>query len=168
MTEYSMEKAARAVMNEAVLPDVSPGSAVDPVVRLVSVIDSPIEAKVHEAAVEHPQAGGRVVFCGVVRDHDEGRAVLELEYSGHPSAEDVLAEIAAEFAREPDVLALAVSHRVGCLAVGDVAIVAAVATAHRREAFDICARLVDEVKHRLPIWKRQVFPDGTDEWVHCP
>jgi len=61
-----------------------------------------------------------------------------------------------------------VSHRVGTLAIGDVALVAAVSTAHRQEAFAVCSRLVDEVKHRLPIWKRQVFTDGTDEWVNCP
>jgi molybdopterin synthase catalytic subunit len=54
------------------------------------------------------------------------------------------------------------------LEIGDVAIVAAVATAHRREAFELCARLVDEAKARLPIWKRQLFDDGTDEWVNCP
>jgi len=63
---------------------------------------------------------------------------------------------------------LAVSHRVGVLAVGDVALVAAVSTAHRGEAFELCRRLVEEVKHRLPIWKRQVFADGSDEWVNCP
>jgi molybdopterin synthase catalytic subunit len=63
---------------------------------------------------------------------------------------------------------VAVSHRVGALAIGDVAIVAAVATAHRKQAFEACARLVDEAKARLPIWKRQVFTDGTEEWVNCP
>ena len=73
-----------------------------------------------------------------------------------------------QFAAEPGVLAVAVSHRVGTLEVGDVALVAAVSAAHRGEAFDVCARLVDEVKHRLPVWKRQVFADGTDEWVNCP
>ena len=109
-----------------------------------------------------------MVFCGVVREVDRGRAVTELEYEGHPGAEAVLGEIAAEFAAEPEVLALAVSHRVGQLAIGDVALVAAVATEHRSAAFDVCARLVDEVKARLPIWKRQVFSDGTDEWVNCP
>ena len=76
--------------------------------------------------------------------------------------------MAKEFAELPDVLAIAVSHRVGMLEVGDVALVAAVSTAHRGEAFEICGRLVDEVKHRLPVWKRQVFADGTDEWVNCP
>jgi molybdopterin synthase catalytic subunit len=146
----------------------SPGRDVDPVVRLVRISDEPLSTQHHEAAVDHPRAGARAVFCGVVREHDHGRDVVSLEYQGHPSAEQVLAEVAAEFAAEPDVLALAVSHRVGVLAVGDVALVAAVATAHRREAFEICGRLVDEVKHRLPIWKRQVFSDGTDEWVNCP
>jgi molybdopterin synthase catalytic subunit len=149
-------------------PTVHAGTRVDPVVRHVAVSGAPIETVLHEAAVEHPRAGARVVFCGVVREHDEGRAVASLEYEGHPSAQDVLAEIAAGIAEDPEVLALAVSHRVGTLDVGDVALVAAVATAHRREAFDICARLVDDVKHRLPIWKRQVFADGTDEWVNCP
>jgi molybdopterin synthase catalytic subunit len=145
-----------------------PGSEVDPVVRLVQVSGEPLSVELHEAAVDHPGAGGRVVFCGVVRDVDHGRRVVELEYQGHPSAQAVLASIAEEFAASSDVLALAVSHRVGALEIGDVALVAAVATAHRREAFEICARFVDEVKHRLPIWKRQVFDDGTDEWVNCP
>jgi len=140
----------------------------DPVVRLVGISSSPLDPAAHEAAVRHPRAGAQVAFCGVVREHDHGRDVVELEYQGHPSAEAVLREIAAEFAAEPDVLALAVSHRVGVLAIGDVALVAAVSTAHRGEAFDLCRRLVEEVKHRLPIWKRQVFADGCDEWVNCP
>jgi molybdopterin synthase catalytic subunit len=146
----------------------APGSDVDPVLRLVRVSDQPLDAALHEAAVDHSGAGARVVFCGVVRESDQGRTVVELEYQGHPSAESMLVEIAEGFAAEPDVLALAVSHRVGTLAIGDVALVAAVSTAHRHEAFDLCGRLVDEVKHRLPIWKRQVFADGTDEWVNCP
>jgi molybdopterin synthase catalytic subunit len=137
-------------------------------VRLVAVSAEPLDVAAHEAAVEDPGAGARVVFCGVVRDSDGGRAVVELEYLGHPTAERVLQEIAGELAAEPEVLALAVSHRVGELKIGDVALVAVVATAHRRAAFELCARLVEEVKHRLPIWKRQVFADGTDEWVNCP
>jgi molybdopterin synthase catalytic subunit len=146
----------------------APGSDVDPVVRLVMVSDQALDLALHESAVEHPRAGGRVVFCGVVRNLDHRREVLELEYEGHPGAEAVLGEIAAGIAAEPDVLALAVSHRVGQLAIGDVALIAAVATEHRFAAFEICARLVDEVKARLPIWKRQVFADGTDEWVNFP
>ncbi|PZS19847.1 MAG: molybdenum cofactor biosynthesis protein MoaE [Pseudonocardiales bacterium] len=135
---------------------------------LVSISDQPLDVAAHEAAVGHPGAGASVVFCGVVRHTDQGRTVVELEYQGHPSAGQVLRDIAAEVAVEDDVLALAVSHRIGVLSVGDVALVACVATAHRREAFEVCARLVEQVKHRLPIWKRQVFADGTDEWVNCP
>jgi molybdopterin synthase catalytic subunit len=138
------------------------------VLRLAAISDQPLDLAAHEAAADDPRAGARVVFRGVVRSADHGREVIELEYEGHPSAERVLAEVAAEFAAEPDVLALAVSHRVGKLAIGDVALVAVVSTAHRAPAFDVCARLVDEVKRRLPIWKRQVFADGTDEWVNCP
>src|SRR5690606_38703210 len=122
----------------------------------------------HESAVAHAAAGAVVSFAGVVRDHDAGRAVVRLVYEGHPSAEAVLAENAAEIAKDPSVAALAVSHRVGELGIGDVALAAAVATAHRAEAFGICARLVDEVKARLPVWKHQYFTDGTDEWVNSP
>ena len=135
---------------------------------LVEISDRALDVAAHEAAVDSPQGGARVVFCGVVRDHDQDREVTELEYQAHPSAARVLAEVAAEIRADPRVLGLAVSHRVGTLAVGDVALVAAVACAHRSAAFEVCARLVDEVKHRLPIWKRQVFADGTDEWVNCP
>jgi molybdopterin synthase catalytic subunit len=137
-------------------------------VALVSVSELPLDVAAHEAAVGHAGAGASVVFCGVVRETDHGRSVVELEYQGHPSAEQVLRDVAAEISIDDDVLALAVSHRVGVLRVGDVALVAAVATAHRQEAFAVCARVVDEVKQRLPVWKRQVFADGTDEWVNCP
>lgn len=133
-----------------------------------TVTEEPLDLAAHEAAVADRRAGAVVSFQGVVRDHDHGRAVTSLEYEGHPSAAAVLREIAAEVAADPDVYAVAVSHRVGLLGVGDVALVAAVSTAHRAAAFAACARLVDEVKARLPIWKRQVFADGTEEWVNCP
>jgi molybdopterin synthase catalytic subunit len=133
-----------------------------------AVTDATLDVTVHERAVAHPAAGAVVSFCGVVRDHDHGRSVRELEYEGHPSAAAVLAEVAAEIAALPEVYAVAVSHRIGKLAIGDVALAAAVSTAHRAAAFAACARLVDEVKARLPIWKRQVFGDGTDEWVNSP
>lgn len=134
----------------------------------VLVTTEPLDVTAHERAVEHPAAGAVVSFAGVVRDHDGGRGVLELEYEGHPSAGQVLAEVAAEIAADPAVYALAVSHRVGRLEIGDVALAAAVSTAHRAEAFALCAQLVDEVKARLPVWKRQVFADGAEEWVNCP
>ena len=135
---------------------------------VVALTESPLDVTAHEAAVAHPAAGAVVSFAGVVRDHDAGRGVTRLVYEAHPSAADVLAEVAAEIAKDPAVRAVAVSHRVGELAIGDVALAAAVSTAHRAEAFALCARLVDEVKARLPMWKHQTFADGTDEWVNSP
>jgi molybdopterin synthase catalytic subunit len=128
----------------------------------------PLDVADHEAAVAGPASGAVVTFAGVVRDHDGGRAVGGIEYVGHPSAADVLTEVVAEVAARCDVDAVAVSHRLGDLAVGDAALVVAVSGAHRQEAFAAAALMVDEVKHRLPVWKRQVFTDGTDEWVACP
>lgn len=135
---------------------------------LLAVTDKPLDLAAHEAAVAERRAGAVVSFQGVVRDHDHGRSVTKLEYEGHPSAEAVLREVAAEICADPEVYAVAVSHRVGPLEIGDAALVAAVSTAHRAAAFAACARLVDEVKARLPIWKHQIFSDGTDEWVNCP
>jgi molybdopterin synthase catalytic subunit len=137
-------------------------------VRIAEVSDLPLDVGAHSAATRDAAAGADVSFCGVVRDHDEGRTVVELEYTSHPSAEAILHQVAEEIAADPAVLAVAVSHRIGVLRIGDVALVASVTAAHRKQAFDSCQRLVDEVKARLPIWKRQVFADGTDEWVNCP
>jgi len=95
----------------------------------------------------------------------DGRSVTELEYHEHPTAASIVAEVASEIAARDGVIAVAVSHRIGLLRVGDVALAAAVSAAHRREAFVACSDLVDEVKRRLPVWKRQVFVDGSDEWV---
>ncbi|CRK61285.1 Molybdenum cofactor biosynthesis protein MoaB [Alloactinosynnema sp. L-07] len=133
------------------------------------VSESPITVEEHAALVEDDAAGAVVTFAGVVRDHDHGRGVTALTYEGHPTAKDIVAEVATEVAaRHRGVRALAVTHRIGDLAVGDVALACAVAAEHRREAFTACADLVDEVKARLPIWKHQKFTDGTDEWVNCP
>ncbi|GIM84012.1 molybdenum cofactor biosynthesis protein MoaE [Salinispora arenicola] len=139
-----------------------------PTVVFGEVTERPLDLAAHEGAVTDRAAGAVVSFQGVVRDHDHGRTVVALTYEGHPSAERVLREVAAEVAADPDVYAVAVSHRIGPLEIGDVALVAAVSTAHRAAAFAACARLVDEAKARLPIWKRQVFADGTEEWVNCP
>ncbi|WP_127499151.1 molybdenum cofactor biosynthesis protein MoaE [Actinoplanes solisilvae] len=137
-------------------------------IAIAEVLDTPLDLAAHEKAVADARAGAVVSFQGVVRDHDHGRGVTLLEYEGHPSAAQVLREVAAEIAADPDVFAVAVSHRVGTLAIGDVALVASVSTAHRAAAFAACSRLVDEAKARLPIWKRQVFADGSEEWVNCP
>ncbi|WP_298989104.1 molybdenum cofactor biosynthesis protein MoaE [uncultured Pseudokineococcus sp.] len=122
----------------------------------------------HADAVEDPAAGAVVTFGGVVRDHDHGARVARLEYSAHPSAGRVVEEVAREVLAAHPVDALAVSHRTGALEVGDVAFAVAVAAAHRREAFAACEEVVEEVKARLPVWKRQVLADGGAEWVGMP
>ncbi|KAA2262944.1 molybdenum cofactor biosynthesis protein MoaB [Solihabitans fulvus] len=147
----------------------APASTEPARVLRAAVGEAPLSVEEHAALVSDRAAGAVVTFAGVVRDHDGGKSVRELEYVGHPSAEQIVADVAAELAgRHPGVRALAVSHRVGPLAIGDVALACAVAAEHRKEAFLVCAELVDEVKLRLPVWKRQVFTDGTDEWVNCP
>jgi molybdopterin synthase catalytic subunit len=106
-------------------------------------------------------------FVGQVRDHDpEADGPVEvLEYSAHPDADTVLRAIVDELAADPEVLAIAVSHRTGQLEVGDLAVVACVATAHRARAFDVCRELVERVKAEVPIWKRQQLADGSHSWV---
>jgi molybdopterin synthase catalytic subunit len=136
-------------------------------VRRAAVGTEPLDVAEHAALVDDPAAGAVVTFAGVVRDHDGGRSVRGLEYSAHPTAAAVVARVAAEVAREATgVRAVAVSHRIGALTVGDVALACAVAADHRQAAFATCAALVDEVKRSLPVWKHQVFADGSDEWVN--
>jgi molybdopterin synthase catalytic subunit len=137
-------------------------------VRLVAVRDEPLDVAEVTAAVADPAAGGLNVFVGAVRDHDGGHDVVGLEYSAHPSAADRLAEVAAEVAAEFDVVAVAAVHRVGTLAIGDLAVVSAVSAAHRDQAFEASRALIDRLKQRVPIWKHQRFADGTEEWVDSP
>ena len=138
-----------------------------PQVRRADVVNAPIAVEDVRALAADAHAGAVVAFSGDVRDHDGGPPVERLEYEGHPTAGAVIADVAREVAARHDVIAIAVSHRVGPLRIGDAALVAAVSAAHRGEAFAACADLVDEVKHRLPVWKHQVFSDGSDEWVNC-
>jgi molybdopterin synthase catalytic subunit len=117
-------------------------------------------------AVSDPEAGGIALFVGTVRNHDSGRDVVRLEYSAHPSAAAELRRVAEKVAASFDVTAIAAVHRVGDLAVGDLAVVVAVSCPHRGEAFEACRALIDELKRSVPIWKRQRFPGGDSEWVN--
>jgi molybdopterin synthase catalytic subunit len=119
------------------------------------------------AAVGDPAAGATVSFSGDVRNHDGGRSVQTLTYEGHPNAERILAEVASDVAQRFDIIALAVAHRIGPIPIGESALVAAVSAAHRGEAFAAGTELVEQVKAQLPVWKHQVFTDGTEEWVNC-
>ncbi|PXY30993.1 molybdenum cofactor biosynthesis protein MoaE [Prauserella muralis] len=138
-------------------------------VALAQVTETALSVEEHARLVRDAGAGAVVTFGGVVRDHDDGRSVTSLYYEGHPTAGDVLARVVAEVAaHRAGLRAVAVSHRLGALEIGDVALACAVAADHRAEAFAACAELVDEIKARLPVWKHQHFADGTDEWVNSP
>lgn len=139
----------------------------DPV-RLLDLQERPLDVAEVMTALEHPAAGGVSVFVGRVRDHDGGRTVEHLDYSAHPTAAARLREVADRVVAAYDVLALAAVHRTGHLKIGDLAVVVGVATAHRDQAFAACRMLIDDLKAEVPVWKHQVFADGTDEWVGTP
>ena len=133
----------------------------------VKLDQHPLDIDVHLAAVQDPRAGAVVTFVGAVRNHDPSvtGAVAALEYTAHPDAEDILRTLAAKAASSDGVLALAVSHRIGLVGVGEAAMIVAVATAHRALAFEVCSALVESVKADLPVWKREVLADGSHVWV---
>ena len=120
------------------------------------------------AAVADPAAGGIALFAGTVRDTDHDQGVTGLSYSAHPSAAAELRRVAEVIAEKYPVIGIAAVHRVGDLAIGDLAVVLAVSCPHRAEAFDACRDLIDILKTSVPIWKHQRFDDGTTEWVGSP
>lgn len=137
-------------------------------VRIARISDDPLDLAAHIAAVSGPTAGGIATFVGTVRDHDPGARgeVTLLEYSAHPDAERILGDIAASCLAETDAdCTVAVTHRVGRLEVGDLAVVVAVSSAHRASAFEVCRALIERIKTDLPIWKKQHENDGTASWV---
>ena len=135
-------------------------------IRLAELRDTPLSVDEVLSAVADPEAGGVAVFVGAVRDHDQGRDVVGLGYSAHPSAEAELRRVAEKIAASFSATALAAVHRVGDLAVGDVAVVVAASCPHRGEAFDACRALIDELKRSVPIWKHQLYAGGDSEWVN--
>lgn len=143
-------------------PDTISGNAGASVLAMVTA--EPIDESVIRAAVEAPESGAVVLFCGVVRNHDDGRAILSLDYEAHPDAEFLLTQCCQEVADKTG-LRVAAAHRVGALKIGDIALYAAVAASHRREAFEACQELVENIKATIPIWKRQYFVGGVTEWV---
>ncbi len=139
------------------------------VVRLIAVRESELSLDEVRAAVADPAAGGVALFAGAVRDSDRDRGVSGLSYNAHPSAADELRGVAEVIAEKfPAAIGIAAVHRVGELAVGDLAVVLAVSCPHRAEAFDACRELIDLLKASVPIWKHQRFDDGTAEWVGTP
>ncbi|GAA3211981.1 hypothetical protein GCM10010488_07460 [Oerskovia jenensis] len=127
------------------------------------VLDDAVVRSV-EGAVSSRECGAVVTFRGVVRDVDGGRDVTGLDYEAHPDATQVLRRCCAAVSAETGLRVAAV-HRYGVLTIGDVALVASVASGHRAEAFAVCSLLVERIKAEVPIWKRQHFTDGDSEWV---
>ena len=129
------------------------------------VLDTPLVLADATSAVAAPEAGAIDVFLGIVRDHNEGRAVTRLEYHAYVSmAEKEMQRIAEQIAHEIPGVRLAALHRIGSLSVGDVAVICAASAVHRGEAFQACRALIDRIKHQVPIWKREHGPDGP-YWV---
>jgi molybdopterin synthase catalytic subunit len=116
--------------------------------------------------VRAPDRGGIAIFLGLVRDHHQGKQVLGLDYSAYaPMAEKVTEELIAEARGLWPAAQVAVQHRVGALTIGDTAVAVVAAAAHRGEAFDACRYVIEELKKRVPVWKKEFFVDGTVEWV---
>lgn len=135
--------------------------------RLLDIRDTPLSLDEVFEAVRDPAAGGIALFVGTVREVDHEQAVNQLSYSSHPTATDKLRDVAARIAEECDVVALAAVHRVGDLAVGDLAVIVAASAGHRAEAFEAGRRLIDELKAEVPVWKHQTYVDGDAIWVHA-
>ena len=115
--------------------------------------------------VQRPGAGGIATFVGVVRDESDGRAVTRLDYSAYAAmAKREMSKIAEELEREIEGVTVSAIHRTGSLVVGDAAIICAASAPHRGEAFRACRALIDRIKERVPIWKREFGPDGA-AWV---
>ena len=128
---------------------------------------SPISTSAYGALVASDAFGAVVTFSGNVRNIDQDKEVILLTYEIHPSAQEVLLTIVTKVADKYDLGNVAVVHRYGAIEIGESAFVVAVSAVHRGPAFLACSELVDQVKARLPIWKYQVFADGSDQWVNC-
>ena len=134
----------------------------------VALVAEPIDPAALLLEVSRPDCGGVALFLGKVRDHSEGRHdVTRLEYEAYPGlAENVMAEIAAEAEARFGVRALVAVHRTGTLGVGDIAVAVAAASPHREQALEGARYTIDEIKVRVPIWKKEVWAGG-EEWVRC-
>jgi molybdopterin synthase catalytic subunit len=133
-----------------------------------SLHDTPLQPEQLRKELQNPACGGYAAFEGWVRDYNEGRTVLRLEYESFAplalrEGERILAEARQRFGVERTRCA----HRVGALVVGELAVWVGVSAAHRGEAFDACRYIIDEVKHRVPIWKKEYYQDGDSGWVNC-
>ena len=132
------------------------------------ITDQPIDLNAFFEATPDPACGAVASFVGVVRNHDHGRPVHRLRYECYRTmAEKVLASLVDRAKSGWPVTEVRVTHRIGELAIGDAAVAIAVSAAHRDEAFAACRFLIERIKHEVPIWKKQIYGDGSAEWVVC-
>ncbi len=128
----------------------------------------PIDPAGLRQAAGNPHAGAIAIFEGTVRNHHQGREVLRLEYEAHLAvAEKEGQRIVREAMKRFGLDYAGATHRIGPLEIGECAVMVAVSSPHRAEAFDACRFIIDEIKHRLPIWKKEFYPDGSSDWVGC-
>jgi molybdopterin synthase catalytic subunit/molybdopterin converting factor small subunit len=133
----------------------------------VALRTTPLSVDDAMAVVAHPSAGGIALFVGVVRNQADGRPVDRLDYEAHDKlAARELAAIANEVLATNSEVRVCAIHRVGSLAIGDLAVVVAASAPHRAEAFDACRALIEQIKQRVPIWKKEWAADGTADWVN--
>jgi len=131
------------------------------------ISNDPIDSVALARELAHARAGGCVTFEGWVRDHNEGRAVLRLGYQAYtPLATSEGQRILAEAMRQFPIVDIRCVHRVGALAIGELAVWVGVSAAHREAAFAACRYVIDEVKKRVPIWKNEHYTDGESGWLH--
>jgi len=132
---------------------------------LFLVTEDALDPEAISASVATPEAGAIVLFAGVVRNNNLGRQVDHLVYEAYaPLAERTMADIAAEARRRWDLNAVAIHHRTGRLEIGEASLLVAVASPHRAEAFAACGYCVDRVKQIVPVWKKEVWDDGSS-WI---
>lgn len=132
----------------------------------VTVVRVPID--VGALATPTPEDGALCVFTGVVRNHNDGKAVLHLEYEGYEEmVVSVFAEIEAEARERFGVTRVRIVHRLGRMEIGDTSVAVAVSSPHRKEAFEACRFAIDTLKHKAPIWKKEFYADGSS-WLEGP
>lgn len=135
---------------------------------MFQLTSSPIDPEAVRRRVLDPSAGGFCTFEGWVRDHHEGRGVFQLEYEAYAAlAEKEGNRILTEAAGRFGILHAVCVHRTGVLEIGGIAVIVCVSSAHRDAAFEACRYIIDEVKSRVPVWKKEFFADGSSGWVRC-
>jgi molybdopterin synthase catalytic subunit len=131
-----------------------------------AIVQEPIDPAHVLSLIGADRDGASILFLGVVRDHNDGRSVGGVRYDAYDEmATRVLSEIVEEAARSADTDRIAAVHRVGDLKVGEVSVAIAVSSPHRAEAYDASRYIIEEIKKRLPVWKKERYSDGAEQWV---